>query len=233
MYFVLEAHQTERYPSLMAQMFRLRARVFGGELGWVEVDGDEERDVYDDCCPAYIMHTDPTGNHLYAAARLMPTMGPTLLADVFGDTVPDAAFQSPFVWEITRLCVDDALIRAHGRGRERLDVLRSMLVAGMEYGVANGIDSFLANFDAVRQRMWERLGARFDVIGTSERFSTTVHLGLVESSPAALADLRRRLGRAEPVLAPPPAHGFVPGFDAAGMPCRALRARSRLERVAA
>lgn len=204
MYFVVNSDQLEKYPHLERQMFRLRARVFRDELGWVDSVGDEERDVYDENGASYILCTDATGTHLYAAARLMPTTGPTLLADVFGDTIPDADFRSPFVWEITRLAVDDALIRAHGLGRERLVILRDMLLAGMEFGVKHRIGAFLANFDETRLRMWRRLGARFDVIGTTDAFSTRVHLGLIESSADALAALRETLGRTGEVLGAAP-----------------------------
>lgn len=200
MYFIISSDELDAYPHLSQQMFRLRARVFRDQLGWVDTPGDEERDVYDDCGPCYIMHTDDTGETLYAAARLMPTNGPTLLADVFGETLPDIEFDSPFVWEITRLAVDDAKIRRDGRGAERRTILRNMLLAGMEFGVAHRIDSFLANFDDARLRMWRSLGAAFDVIGTSHAFSTTVHLGLIESTPAALDRLRARRSITEPVL---------------------------------
>lgn len=218
MHFILDGDQIEDYPHLAAQMFKLRARVFRDELGWVDTEGDEERDFYDDCDPCYIMHTDPTGQHLYAAARLMPTTGPTLLADVFGETLPDIEFASPFVWEITRLAVDDELIAQHGLGRERLTILRNMLLAGMEFGVANHIDSFLANFDNARLRMWRWLGAEFDVLGTSTSFSTTVHLGLIESTPASLDALQERLGITAPMLGSPPPRTCA---DAAALPLRA------------
>lgn len=206
MYFIAEGSDVERHPALMRQMFALRARVFGERLGWVDVAGEEERDRYDDLCPVYLLHTDAAARHLYAAARFLPTTGPTLLSDVFAETVPDAALlASPFVWECTRLCLDDDKMRAHGRHGERLDVLRAMLIAGVEFGVEAGVEAFLANFDDVRLRTWRRAGARIDVIGTAPGFGHgPVHLGLMEVSAAALADLSGRLRRPLPVLAAAP-----------------------------
>jgi len=185
-------------------MFRLRAKVFRDELQWVEFEGDCERDTYDRMNPVYVMHTDPLGIHLYACGRLMPTSGPTLLADVFGDTVPDADFASPFVWEITRLCIDDEKIRAHGLDAQRMTILRSLHVAALEFGLRNGVETYLANFDALRLRMWRRMNVHFDVIGTSEAFSTRVHLGVTECSAAVLADARARLGLEGALLVAPP-----------------------------
>ncbi len=211
MYFIAEGAEADRHQELMRQMFALRARVFGERLGWVDVAGAEERDRYDDLSPVYLLHTDAAARHLYAAARFLPTTGPTLLSDVFADTVPDAALlASPFVWECTRLCLDDGKIRAHGRHGERLDVLRAMLIAGVEFGVAAGAEAFLANFDDVRLRTWRRAGARIDVIGTAPGFGHgPVHLGLMEVSAAALDDLSARLCRPLPVLAPAPDAGAL------------------------
>lgn len=207
MYCLITPERAHLHSDLLAKVFRLRARVFGQSLGWVPVTGEEERDRYDDAAPVYLVHLDAAGEQVYAAARFLPTTGPTLLADVFGETVPDAGLASPFVWECTRLCVDDALMRAHGRSAERFAVLRRMLLAGVEFALEAGIEAFLANFDDVRLRMWRRAGARIDVIGTGEGFSCgAVHLGLMEVSEAAREDLAGRLSLPGRVLSPlPPA----------------------------
>lgn len=204
MYFVIGADQLDDHPSLAAQMFRLRAKVFRDELGWVDCAGEEERDVFDTLSPVYIMHTDATATRLYAAARLMPTMGPTLLQSVFADTIPDAAIAAPNVWEITRLVVDDRKLAADGVVQSRLAILSRMLIAGMEFGIAHGIDTFLANFDPVRLRAFRRLGARFDVMGESELHSVPVYLGLIEATEDALAALKSRHRVAGPVLCATP-----------------------------
>ncbi len=169
-------------------MFHLRHRVFCEQLKWVDGEGSAEKDQYDDLNPVYLLHTDPDAQYLYAAARLMPTSGPTLLTDVFSETLPDAvAFQSPFVWEITRLCVDDTLLRQHYPNHRVIEVLRMMLLAGMEFGARNGIETFLSNFDDVRLRIWRRAGARIDIVGRSDEFSTPVMLGLTEFGPRCIA----------------------------------------------
>ena len=47
--------------------------------------------------------------------RLLPTTGPTVLADVFSDTLPDAVtFSAPTIWECTRFCLEDGILsRGH------------------------------------------------------------------------------------------------------------------------
>lgn len=204
MYFYIEPHQQADHPHLMDRMFRLRKKVFCQELQWVQANSDHEKDDYDDHHPVYVMHTDQTGEHLYGCARLMPTNGPTLLSDVFYDTIPDAAMiESPLVWEITRLCVDDDLIREHGRAGERSNILRRMRTTALEFGVENGVEAYLANFDDLRLRMWRRVGARFDVLGTSYEHSIPVHLGISECSQEVLDENLAALGVARVTSAPP------------------------------
>ncbi|MEO1103877.1 MAG: acyl-homoserine-lactone synthase [Pseudomonadota bacterium] len=204
MYFIIHGANLHNYPSLSNQMYKLRSKVFRDELQWVETEGELEVDSYDMLNPVYVMHTDPLGLELYACGRLMPTSGPTLLADVFGETIPDANFASPTVWEITRLCIDDALIRNRGLDAERMTILRSLHVAALEFGLSAGVDTYLANFDPLRLRMWRRMNVHFDVIGTCEDFSTRVHLGVTECSVRVLEEARARLGLTGPLLGSPP-----------------------------
>lgn len=112
MIVVIEKHNAHRHPKLMEGMFRLRARVFCDRLGWdVQVACGQERDKYDDEAPVYLIYADDEGREVKGSLRLLPTTGPTLLADLFSDTVPDAAHLSaPTIWECTRFCLDDRIV---------------------------------------------------------------------------------------------------------------------------
>ena len=205
MYFTIEAHQFAAYSHLLDQMFSLRHRVFCEQLKWVDGRGARERDKYDDMNPVYLVHTDEKAEVLFAAARLMPTSGPTLLTDVFNATIPDACgFESPFVWEITRLCVDEEMIRKYQPGRRILDVLRMMLLAGMEFGVRNGVETYLSNFDDIRLRIWRRAGAQIDIVGETDAFSVPVKLGLTQAGRDALEAVRETVGYKGRVLSRAP-----------------------------
>jgi N-acyl-L-homoserine lactone synthetase len=110
---VIEPHNVHEYSDLMDAMFRLRARVFRDRLAWdVQVADGKERDKYDDITPVYILYTDNRAHELKASLRLLPTTGPTVLADNFSDTLPDAVnLSAPTIWECTRFCLDDRLLR--------------------------------------------------------------------------------------------------------------------------
>ncbi|HMN87001.1 MAG TPA: acyl-homoserine-lactone synthase, partial [Bauldia sp.] len=116
MILIIEQYNLARYRHLVDEMFRLRARVFRDRLGWdVSVRDGMERDRYDDCNPVYIVYADETGREVKGSLRLLPTTGPTLLADTFADTLPDAAaLSAPTIWECTRFCINEDTLGARG-----------------------------------------------------------------------------------------------------------------------
>jgi len=109
MIIFVEQHQYNSQANLLSQMHVTRRKVFVDALGWdIPVTDGKEVDSYDQLGPAYVMLTDPERRTVYASLRLMPTTGPTLLHDVFGDTIPDGGMLSaPGIWECTRFCVDE------------------------------------------------------------------------------------------------------------------------------
>ena len=87
MIVVVEPHNAEKHAYLLEQMFRMRARIFRDHLGWdVVVKDGKERDKYDEQSPVYIIYTDEGGHKVKGSLRLLPTTGPTLVADFFSDT---------------------------------------------------------------------------------------------------------------------------------------------------
>src|SRR2546425_12369145 len=104
MIVAIEPHNAGDYKQLMDKMFRLRARVFGDRLGWdVQVTDGSERDKYDNESPVYLIYADDAAKEVKACLRILPTTGPTLLADIFADTLPDAVhIYAPTIWECTR-----------------------------------------------------------------------------------------------------------------------------------
>jgi acyl homoserine lactone synthase len=182
-------------------MHRLRAKVFVDRLHWdVETHDGLERDRYDDFNPVYLLYTDPKRDEVIGSLRLMPTMGPTLLADVFADTIPEGAnFASPNIWECTRFCVDEDRVSSEEATR-----ISGLLMLGIcELGLRSGIDMVVANFEPAMVRMYRRIGCRVDVLGRAERpGSRPICLGTFELSAEVLRDGRARLGVVGTVLAP-------------------------------
>ena len=194
MIIVVEPQDAPAYRGLLAQMFRLRARVFQEKMRWdVNVSNGMERDKYDDEGPVYLLHTDDRGEILKGSLRLLPTTGPTLLADVFSDTLPDAAFlSSPAIWECTRFCIDvDQLLKA---GREEVLLASCTIIETLgALGVRAGIKTILGNFAPSMLRVYRQIGCEVEVLGCTRRYGYPVYLGSFPVSTEHLERIRERL----------------------------------------
>jgi len=188
-------HQVD-HPALLDQMFRARKRVFFDRLGWdVEVHGDLEKDSYDELDPVYLILTGIDQGQHHASLRLMPTTGPTLLHDVFRDTMPSAGdLSAPEIWECTRFCIDPGAEASKGVGWG-VNASSLLLLAMCELGLKNGIEMIVANFDPVMKRIYKKAGLEVDILGVSRAHGRRpVACGTFEVSPRNLRKMRKLLG---------------------------------------
>lgn len=82
---------------------QLRARVFSDRLGWeVDVTAGCESDAFDALRATYVFAVAETGQ-LAGCARLLPTLGPTMVADVFPSLLPDGQLNGKRVGHPTYL----------------------------------------------------------------------------------------------------------------------------------
>lgn len=196
MILVIEPHNASRHKQLLQSMFKLRARVFRDKMKWdVNVVDGMERDEYDDLDPVYIVLTDETASEVYGSLRLLPTTGPTLLANTFSDTLPDAAnLSAPTIWECTRLCIDDKLV---GDRPENLMLASARLIEGLgEVALKAGIETVLGVFEPMMLRVYRRIGCTLEILGCTRRFERPVYLGAFAVSEEILKDVKLRIERA-------------------------------------
>ena len=193
MIIVVEPSNARAHATLTDQRIKLRARVFGDRLKWdVRIEEGMERDRYDEIGPVYLIDTDEDARNVKGSLRLLPTTGPTVLADVFADTMPDAArLSAPSIWECTRFCVDEDIV---GKGRREQIVASGNLIAGLgEVAIRAGIESVLGNFDATMLRLYRRIGCEVEVLGTTCRYGDPVYLGLFPVSEPILRRVKAKL----------------------------------------
>jgi acyl homoserine lactone synthase len=196
MILVIEPHNAGRHQALLEAMFRLRARVFRDKMRWdVDVVDGMERDKYDDEQPVYIVLTDEKAREVYGSLRLLPTTGPTLLADTFSDTLPNAAHLSaPTIWECTRLCIDDKLL---GDRPENLTLASALLIEGLgEVALKAGIETILGVFEPMMLRVYRRIGCTLEILGCTRRFERPVYLGAFAVTEDILKGVKQRIERA-------------------------------------
>jgi N-acyl-L-homoserine lactone synthetase len=189
MIVAIEPHDARQHSLLIDKMFRLRARVFRDRLGWdVQVIDGKERDKYDDAGPVYIVYADDDTQEVKGCLRLLPTTGPTLLVDIFADTLPDAVhIRAPTIWECTRFCIVDG-------DREEVLLTSAILITALgTVAINSGIESIIGNFDSAMLRLYRRLGCEVDVLGSTQRYGRPVYLGLFPISQSVLARVKSKL----------------------------------------
>lgn len=180
------ADQLNNYPRLADSMFRDRADQFRDRLGWaVQVDGNgHERDRYDDLNPLYVIWQRPDGLH-GGSMRFLPTTGPVMVNDVFGDLTGGRPIVSPLIWECTRFCLSPGAVP---------NVAAALMLAGGEIMHGFGIRHLVGVFDARMIRIYRAIGATPELLGSRGEGRARISVGLWAFSPLARMRVARRAG---------------------------------------
>lgn len=181
----LYADQLEAHPTLRDAMFRDRADQFKRRLGW-EVSVDEngfERDEYDDLNPLYVIWERADGSH-GGSMRFLPSTGRTMVNDHFAH-LSDTQIASPLIWECTRFCL---------AADAEPNVSALLMLAGSELMTRFGLTHFVGVFDARMVRIYQRIGASPEVLGSDGAGRDQISVGLWSFTQPALHRLQRRAG---------------------------------------
>ncbi len=175
-----------KFPKLAQSMFRDRADQFKTRLGW-EVSVDEngsERDEYDAENPLYVIWENNDGTH-GGSMRLLPTLGKTMVNDHFVHLTDGVHIQSPVIWECTRFC----LARGATPG-----VAAALMLAGGEVMQEFGVEHYVGVFDARMVRIYRRIGASPEVLGSQGEGRERISVGLWEFNKEAQAQVSKSAG---------------------------------------
>lgn len=189
MILVVDGLNRHLFGEVLDEMFELRARVFGGRLGWdVNIEDGKEIDQFDHLDPAYVIGLDDGGN-VVAAVRALQTTGPHMLSDVFSAILcGEAPIRSATMWESTRFCVDTQRLT---RGKERNSVSYAtceLMIGSLEYARNAGIQDIITVIDPVMDRVLKRSNcAPYDYVGQ------TVPMGKVPAMAALLDCTEERI----------------------------------------
>jgi len=194
-----EYHQA--FETLLAEMYRLRTRVFRERLGWeVAVTDGMEADLFDALGPAYLLQRSADGR-IQGCVRLVPTEGPTMLRDVFPELLAGKpAPNDPAIWESSRFALDvpSATERAGGG----IAPATFELFAGMiEFGLVRQLVDIVTVTDVRIERILRRANWPLRRIADPMPIGPTLGVaGYLEVSQEALASVRRAGGISAPVL---------------------------------
>lgn len=172
--------------ALVDGMFRDRANQFAARRKWdVSVDADGyERDRYDAFNPLYVIWQTEDGGH-GGSMRLLPTLKPTMINEVFGKLLPDGALRCAKIWECTRFCL--------GPGADSRTAAALMLAGGVVLQ-AFGLRYYAGVFDPPMVRIYRAIGAPPRILGTSGQGRNRISAGLWAFTPEAQARVATRAG---------------------------------------
>lgn len=190
------------FSDLIAGMHRLRYRVFRDRLNWdVSVSGDMEIDAYDALKPTYIIAVDDSGS-VVGCARLLPTTGPTMLANTFPALLGlNPSPRSDKIFESSRFCVDTSYSDSvNGTGLRNATF--GLLSGILEWGLANGQETVVTVTDVRFERILRRAGWPLERFAPPMQIDDTKalagHLPITESALTSV----RQIGQIQgPVLA--------------------------------
>lgn len=170
MIIVIDALNKERFSDLLDDMFRLRARVFGGRLGWdVQIKDGMEIDQFDHMDPAYVIGLDE-GGHVISCVRALQTTGPHMLADVFQAILDgEPPLRSANIWESTRFCVDTHRLNEAGRPNAISRATCELMIGSFEFARRSGITDIITVIDPIMDRVLKRSdNAPYGYVGSTK-----------------------------------------------------------------
>jgi len=187
----------------LAEMHRLRYRVFKERLGWdVEVSGDMEIDAFDAYQPAYLLQKDADGR-IQGCVRLLPTTGPTMLHDTFPALLDgQSAPSSQTVWESSRFGLD--LGASYAKASCGIALATYELFAGMiEFGLMRHLSEIVTVTDVRMERILQRVGWPLRRFGQPRSIGNTIAVaGYLSVSRESLAHLSQAADLSTPIIAP-------------------------------
>ena len=201
---LIEGSSASLFPREMHAMFRSRAETFSDRLGWeVNVKDGYERDIFDEANPLYLVSVDPETGEYVGSLRLLPTVDPNMLRDVFPQLLEDGqTVESSTIWESSRICA----VAAPGQPDRVYNGVNSVLcelILGIgEVSVVAGLTEIVSVFDARIFRVLKAAGCNPSLIGKPQRIGDTMcYAGLFDAGPGPLRVFRQKLGIGGSVLA--------------------------------
>jgi N-acyl-L-homoserine lactone synthetase len=190
------------FPDLIAGMHRLRYRVFRDRLNWdVSVSGDMEIDAYDAFKPTYIIAVGDSGS-VVGCARLLPTTGPTMLANTFPALLGShPSPRSDKIFESSRFCVDTSTADNVGATGLR-DATFSLLAGILEWGLSKNQEAVVTVTDVRFERILRRAGWSLERFAPPMQIDDTKALaGRLPICETSLWNVRETGQLKDPVLA--------------------------------
>lgn len=185
----LRGREESHYPVLFREMYRARHDVFVERRGWRSLQWELglERDRYD--TPTAIYFVDVGGGRtIHAAARLLKTSGPHLLADVYPHLVAGCIPRGPETREVTRFFVSNAADA--GKRKQRILGLSYVLFQCCH---VRQITRLSCVVDASMVPVMERHGWACEALGPAQPYAEGRAIALLVDVAGSLQEVAARL----------------------------------------
>jgi N-acyl-L-homoserine lactone synthetase len=139
---IISAQNRRLFHHALIEMHRQRRELFIEGMGWnLKAEAGLEIDRFDSADAIYLIETDEQGA-VTQSARLLPTLRPHLLSEIFPHLCTDGPPCSERIWEATRFCPAPQT----PKGAPRRTALARMIAAIMETAILFGVEevSFVA-----------------------------------------------------------------------------------------
>lgn len=201
MLHVVTADNRPEYVKQVEESYRIRHRIYVGERGWKDLARPDGREVdqFDNEDAIYLLALDENSRRVVGGSRLIPTMKPHLLADVFPQLATAKPVpRAPDIFEWTRFYVIPERREPHAVS----DVACTIMCGVQEFCLESGI----TRLSIVTEPFWIprflHLGWEPMPLGLPIHWQELDVVGItVEISERALRQTRRLRGIAGSVLA--------------------------------
>jgi acyl-homoserine lactone synthase len=196
MVFIVNAENRWKFAENLVRMHQQRKTVFVDELQWnIPLNEGLEVDQYDRDHTLYLLALNDSGTEVLASARLLPTIHPHLMSDVFPHLCSHPRPQGDDVWEASRFCASPELT-----ARKRLQLLWQMLCAITETSLLYGVRQIIFTANAALLPLTLQCGWRANTLGPTEPDGTDrVTAVTAYMDTQGLAALRQRFGVPAPI----------------------------------
>ncbi len=183
------------FASSIAEMHRLRFRVFKERLDWqVHAENGMERDRFDALGPVYLLHSG-NDDRIQGCVRLLTSTGPNMLRDIFPQLLDGNPCPSdPRIWESSRFALEPS--PALPRSESGLAKATFELFAGMiEFGLSRSLTGIMTVTDVRMERILRRANWPLERLGSARMIGMTEAVaGILEVSLGALSRVKQACG---------------------------------------
>lgn len=179
--YTVATHQLDQLSDAdRVGMFRLRYDTFFTRLGWdVQTHDGMETDEFDRVDRVHYIVAKSGGPGLDACWRLLPTLGPNMLRDVFPELLHGLpAPAAGDVWELSRFAIDSHRTSgADNAGNHQIgfgELSVALMAEAARFAQANGIARYVTVTTAAIERMMKGLGLHIHRLGPPVRIGSVL-----------------------------------------------------------